>query len=565
MSESSPPPNYYIPASVNITSLPPEVLSKVMQWALPSADAESGNSGETYYSQTNWLAKCMTTHSSFYNAGVPLLYRHVAFSHSLEFDRFLKSILETGYGVLVKCLDFSDFTSVGLGRTARMNQEIQYVTAETICHALELCPNLAEFLGSESIGMDMSAKVLTRLLSMPYLEALDFCGATHPTFTQGFIEAMNFYAQQEVYFPNLIRLSFHACSNLSDDIFQKLLPRLPNLEQLDLTHTQVKSASLLDIPASAKIKYLSLARCYHLDSQGLLKFLVVHPATRQLEWLSLMFEATKPSPIAARDFDIILKYLPMETLTTLNLHGCLPVNQTHLELICSLKNLESLSLGYTNIPFECLRKLLPELPHLKYIDISGNPCINQWSIQDTALLNANRNVEMFEISSDVLSRLTGVRIPGFCVLQGQGNRGWVTRGDDPPTPRRLAATGESPLSSYLHTVPQVTNNSETHATSQTVAPPKFSFSQFAQAKIEQSSKSPPARRSPGMRPIVSTSTASSFRKVKTPMMVLNMDMGSSIWIKASRKINMCQVGIGGLSTSDAVKERGIYLYYAFNK
>lgn len=499
----------------SLDTLPPEILTQILQEVvLQQCDGNPSN----YYSTTTFFARLLTTCSAFYDVGTPILYRHVAFADPHTFDKFLTSIQVTGYGMLTKTMDFSGFTSVGLGRTAKMNDEIQMLTSKTISMALDLCPNLHEFLASENIEKDMDHRVLTKLfVEMPFLQAIDFCGATDQRFVQALATTAAAMPSS-----NILRLSLHGCSTVSPGILETLLAKLPRLTRLDLTHTQVTSPALLGMPQTATLSHLSLSKCVRLSSEGTLKFLVLHKATRTLQWLNMLFEVTRPSPISSQDLDTILRYLP--ALKYLNLHG-LPVRR--LDSLATMKTLQSLSLGYAPVSLAALQALLPKLPQLKYLDLSGNPNINLWTVQDPALLHANRSIEMFELSTDLLSRMDGVKLPGFSTVVGQGRRGWLVR---TPPPATAATTTPDPAPAQ-----------------------RFTFSNFAETRIRNRSMSP-----------TSTSSRSPPRSPTQVHTQTDM-MGTPVWTKASRKINVCFVGIGGTATADACKERGIYLYYGYRK
>lgn len=492
----------------NINTLPPEILTQILQEAiLANADGNPSN----YSPTTSYFTNLLTTCAAFYDVGIPILYRHVAFSDPYTFDKFRRSIQCTGYGVLTRTLDFSGFTSVGLGRTARMNDEIQMLTANTINNCLDLCPNLNEFLACENIEKDMDERVLTKLLTeMPFLSALDFCGATDAKFVRSLTAAVTGMSRSHV-----TRLSLHSCSTLSPDVLRTLLGKLPNLHRLDLTHTQVTSDALLALPETASLTHLSLSKCVRLSSQETLKFLVLHPATRQLEWLNMLFDVTRPAPISSTDLKSILRYLP--PLRYLNLHG-LPIRK--LDPLVSM-NLQSLSLGYSKFDVETLQAFLPKLPNLEYIDLSGNPHIDIWTAQNLELLNANPNIKMFEFSMDLLQRLVHVRVSGFSVVMGQGRRGWFVRNQTvAPTPEPVAA-------------PSAERE-------------RFSFAKLAETRIRNRSASPEVHK------VVATQPKQEL-------------LGTPFLTKASRKINVCFVGIGGNMTVNACRERGIYLYYGYKK
>lgn len=539
----------------SLATMPNEILTQILQEVI--LDSCNGNPAN-YYSTIANFAKILTTCSAIYDVGTPILYRHVAFSHPISFSKFLKSIENTGYGVLTRTLDFSGFTSVGLGRTGRMNKEIQMLTSSTILKVLNLCPNLNEFLGTENIDQDIDANVAEKLFhDMPNLQAVDFCGSTNSTFVSAIahicgytitdqgawepLEDRNALAYYSRPIPNLTRLSLHGCSTLPPKIIGALLQRLPALTRLDLTHTQTTSEALLSLPQTARLTHLSISKCVKLTSEGVLKFLVLHKATRSLEWLNMMFEATRPSPISAADLDTILRYLP--PVTNLNLHG-LPLR--NLNPLTTMP-LDSLSLGYVNVSIEDLKRFLPKMTKLEYLDLTGNPNINIWTVQDLTLLNANKNIRMFEFSRDLISKLDGIYIPGFKGALGQGRRAWLFRGPKVPVNKETHATtygGPSAISGSKE-VPLTPTSPQLQPTQ------AFTFSAYAKNKLNSSGCKP------SLSPIASPETR--------PVTVLGMDMGSPSWRNASRKVNVCFIGLGGNMTDDSCKERGIYLYYGYRK
>lgn len=505
------------PSKPSLSTLPPEILTHILQQVLISSDSSPAVS---YPDLTRDFSRILTTCNAIYDAGIPILYRHVSFPHPQAFDKFRKSIEQTGYGSLVKVLDFSAFTSVGLGRTGKMMYEIQMVTSTTILRALELCPGLREFLVAESVDMDIDKRVLDMLVSMPYIDAVDFCGSTNSSengFTNSLIHSSLAKNPHPIY--HLTKLSFHGCAAVPPQVFDSLLPKLNNVCRLDLTHTQVTPQALLSIPASAKITHLSLAKCVQLNSNGLMNFLALHPATRYLEWLNIMYESTKPVPLSTKDFDTILEYLP--PLKYLNLHG-LPVRKEHLKYLETMSDeLKSLSLGYANIPLQELADFLPRLTELKYLDLTGNPQINMWTVQHSnSIFNSNMGIDIFEFSADFIKKLQGITIPGFHKEFGKARRGWIFRKKD--------NTG--------------IQNNPSQTTVTPSRPSGFSFSALAQDRMMGAKK-----------------------KINTPPPIPPPPIDTEpSWMYVSRKINMNEIGLGGNMTAAACKERGIYSYYGYH-
>lgn len=566
--------------SPNITSLPNELLTQILQEVIVS---ECEGSPSAYYSTMHYFAHLLYTSKQFYHVGTEILYRHVAFADPHTFDKFLATIQRTGYGTLVRTMDFSGLTSVGLGRTAKMNKQIQMLTPTTIANALDLCPNLNEFLGTENIELELDAVVLNKLLRMPYLEAIDFCGATDSAFVDAMTEVVNFdNNQKHQQFPQITRLSLHACSTLPALTIQRLLELLPNLTRLDLTHTQTTADTLLAIPTSVVLTHLSLSKCVLLSSEGALDFFTSNNAARgrRLQWLNLMFDVTRPAPISQAHLHLIIKSLP--AVKYLNLHG-LPVDTPILSTLAP-HNLQSLSVGYADLSLSSLKALLPKFSLLQYLDLTGNPHINLWTVQDTALLNCNPGVRMFEFSSDLLSKMDGICVPGFSTAKGQGRRGWLIRGAKVPCSAALSYTNHSGPSAISGPTVMPSISSPDHK--------RFTFSAYAKTRMQQQndesppssppllslspSPSPPQQQQQLLQSMAGRSSRAHLRASagqvfrspspsSRPVTVLGMDMGTQEWTHASRKVNVCFVGIGGNRTADSCKERGIYLYYGYRK
>lgn len=504
-------PQRSFPGKSSLQKLPPEILTQILHNVISD---ETLPPHQTVKNFGRMLATCWAV----YEVGVPLLYRRVAFSHSRTFDKFRRTLQETRYGELVKVLDFSAFTSVGLGRTGKMNQEIQMVTSSTILAALEACPNLVEFLAAESVDPDIDVRVLNKLLDMPCLRAVDFCGSSG-----NFINALvaSRFVQSDQRITNLTKISFHGCSTIPSAVFEQIFPKLANIRRLDLTHTQVTPDALLALPETLQLTHLSVAKCTKLDSHGLLKFLILHPATKHLTWLNLMFEATRPVPISRADFDTIMRYMNAP-LQYLNLYG-LPVTPTHLRQITKF-DLRGLSLGHADIDLATLQGFLPRLPNLEYLDLTGNPNISLWTLQDAAFFEYNSNIGIFEFSADKLAKLNGVTVPGFSVEIGRGRRGWIRRKAAKPLTRMRSEREMNPSSAG------------------------FSFASFALDRLNQMAQ----------KKIHESSVDSSQDDSDT------IDSGAA-WYYASRKVNVSEIGMGGeLQESIATNYKGIYSYYSYH-
>lgn len=297
------------------------------------------------------LVASLLASRTLHAATLGVLYRNMAFPHSLVFSKALNHMSQyPALGTLVRRLDFSHFTSIGLGRTKQMNAEIQNLTSRTMLQCLNLLPNLRECLLQEHVEGDISVEVLQKLFTgLPNLNAIDFCGCSTQTFSAFFMETLTAGPGVPATLPNLKRLSLHECSTLPAEAFELLLPRLVNLTHLDLTHTHVSEEAILAIPETACITHLSLSRCTRLRGSTLVHFLTTHLAVRDsLVFLNLLTDATRYRTLDEDHLHALLPKLP-STLRSLNLGGA-KVNSSHTPLLLPLtKHLEELGLSSADL------------------------------------------------------------------------------------------------------------------------------------------------------------------------------------------------------------------------
>ncbi|EQL34495.1 leucine Rich Repeat domain-containing protein, variant [Blastomyces gilchristii SLH14081] len=227
------------------------------------------------------LVSCLLTSRTLHSATLSVLYRHITIPHSIIFSKALNHIKQyPALGTIVRRLDFSHFTSVGLGRTQQMNVEIQNLTSKTLLECLELLTNLKECLLQEHLEDDVNVDVLRKLLSRtPSLRAVDFCGCSSAIFSNGFLSAVTEDFDFPATLPALRRVSLHECSGLIPRVFEVFLPRLVNVTHLDVCHTQITNSALMSIPHTARITHLNISRCTKLTGPEVVKFLTTHPAT----------------------------------------------------------------------------------------------------------------------------------------------------------------------------------------------------------------------------------------------------------------------------------------------
>lgn len=313
-----------------LTALPRELLHDIVSqvYACPPA-------GTTPVARQNQFARGAAAAGPLLRLHTArLLYRYVAFPRPQTFHLFLRLLKENAaLGPKVEVMDFSEFTLVGLGRTGRMNQEIQMVTLATLLNALQLTPNLREFLALELIEHDMDHALVSHLFNaQPKLQAVDFCGATSDLLDKGFGQLV---VQQPL--PALQRVLFHDCTTLEAGSIAKVIHAAPNLERLDLTHTQMTAKALTtSLPATSRLTHLLLARCSRLTTNDLMEFMSYHPLIRAglLQWLNLSVDSNVVAPLTNPQLHRVLKLLALfgANLLYLNLAG-LPVNDETLKLL----------------------------------------------------------------------------------------------------------------------------------------------------------------------------------------------------------------------------------------
>ncbi|CUM54028.1 unnamed protein product [Debaryomyces tyrocola] len=398
-----------------LLSLPLEILYQIIEIVYYDDNTTSINSNLENFSKTiPLLLKAINTIS------LRFLYKYANFNRPHSFDKFLQNLVKyPTLGQFVEFMDFQIFTSIGLGRTGRMNQEIQMVTSKTILQALELTPNLIEFLASENIQDDLDEHVLNYLFNnSPKLQALDFCGASSESFVSAFQkliinDPINELDDDEVVvkssLENLFKISFHDCSNLTPDVFIKILPHLPNLRRLDLTHTSITSTILNTyLPHSIELTHISLAKCSKLTTKDLINFLTNHPAVcnNLLTWLNLQIDSNMVSPLNEVYLYYTLKHLKADNLRYLNLGG-LPLNEKILRLIKAyFPRLESLSLSHSSIELNDVNEYLNENKNIRYLDITGCKKITRWNLSHILKANYDSPLTAIEFDYKLLFELT---------------------------------------------------------------------------------------------------------------------------------------------------------------
>lgn len=223
-------------------------------------------------------------------------------------------------GRFVLTLDFSAFTSIGLGRSRSCNSRIALLTAETLRECLILCPKVQEVFLSEALEADIDIGVLkTLFVNLKHLKALDFCAADSPSFVDTFV---SFLQENQSWTSRIRNLSLHNCSTLPTSFFESFLPHFVALERLDLYNTRVSGTALLNLNATCKLTVLNLSQCTRITALSLVDFVMTHPASQSLKTFSLLYSWNKTHPLstAPQALDTFIQALP-RGLAVLDLAG----------------------------------------------------------------------------------------------------------------------------------------------------------------------------------------------------------------------------------------------------
>lgn len=416
------------------------------------------------------LISCLLTSKTVHVATINTLYKQITIPHSQIFSKFLRHVCEyPGLGTLVRRLDLSHFTSVGLGRSRQSNSEVQNLTSKSLLQCLELTPAIQEVLLQENLDDDIDENVLKKLFfGLPKLRAVDLCASSSLPFAEAFGSVLTSLVESPSTMLGIKRLSLHECFTLPSSAFETLLPRLTKLTHLDVSHTRVTDRALQSIPYSADLSHLNLGRCIQITGEGVVDFLTTHPAVKGLVYLNLSCDISRYRLLWEADVDRLLPSLP-STLRSLNLNGA-RIRPRHVSQLLPLtKHLEELGLASAELSLANVNSLFkpPQSqshntdehaptstsspadaetdsqsqpswapPTLHYLDLSSNPSITQSTLFNTPapanilLSPATLPLEVIELGDKAISSLrecknTNKRL-GWCVKE-LGRRGWYVR------------------------------------------------------------------------------------------------------------------------------------------
>lgn len=376
------------------------------------------------------LMALLLTSRSVHATTLETLYRHITIPHSRIFRKFLNTIREyPALATIVRRLDFSHFNPSMLFSTASERAQTQNLTTETLAQCLELTPFLKEFLAQEYVDADLGFPVLQKLfMGLPQLTALDFCGCSSVAFKSAFSALLNESWPETL---PITRLSLHKCLGLPSTVFRTILPRLPNLTHLDVAGTRITDDALENIPTTARLTHVNLAKCKELSSEVVINFVTSHSATRDtLVFLSLATDPTNHLLLGTADIDKLLPKLP-KSLKSLNLRGS-RMNASHIpELSRLAQSLEELAVGRGLELNDVEKHVLGDAPlhNLRYLDISDTETMVR---SNSELLRADSApllvIEMGERAYEVAAKMNKSFHRVGWAAKDFGSRYWLVRG-----------------------------------------------------------------------------------------------------------------------------------------
>lgn len=431
-----------------LESMPEEILESIFSYVTVD------HTSDPYARPHVDLASCALTSKKLYPAAMRVMYRHVSIPQSKAFFKLMRTISTTReqLGEMVRWLDFSHYSNMGFGNARAARNQVPYLKPETLRACLDMMPNLQAFLVHEHVDEELDIKILSKVFSMPLMQALDFCACSSRPFVDSFTTVAT---ELQNTLPALQRLSLHECTTLKEPVFEALLPRLPNLTHLDVAHTLINDAALLSIPTTAKITHLNLERCTHLTGQAVVKFLTTHPAVKDtIVYLNLATDASRHRLLDEQDVGRLLDSLPA-SLRSLNLGGA-RVDATHIPALRQLcSHLEELGLRGANLSMNSdIKRLFKRAPSpdseeeshdevdgteappsnsLFYLDLSDIRSVTQMALSygpNSILDRDTMPLEVIELGSEVLQEIkrrnAHVRKPEW-VVKELGRRGWFVR------------------------------------------------------------------------------------------------------------------------------------------
>lgn len=326
-------------------------------------------------------------------------------------------------------LDFSAFTSIGLGRSRSCNSRISLLTASTLVECFKLCPNVQEVFLSESLEADIDAEVLRILFTeLKHLKAVDFCAADSPEFVREFTRFLE--SSSGTWISGVQHLSLHNCSTMPTNFFNNLLPHFNNLKRLDLYNTQVSGTALLSIDRDCRLASLNLSQCTRITAIDLVAFVMDHPASRSLRTFSLLYSWNKTHPLSTmpQALDAFVQAIPRD-LEILDLAG-VELDLQHLSYLPP----RLIELGAHDIDIgehysaqesgDVSQELSTRLQNLRYLLLTQTVISSETKFA-AVLSKIFPSLSIIECPG--FSRLPSLCSKGYEKVDGIGRRDWIRR------------------------------------------------------------------------------------------------------------------------------------------
>ena len=424
-----------------IESLPDEILDQI--FAKIQLD---GSSQDNYLRPRADLFSCLLVSKGVHKAALRVLYKNVLIYRSKTFHKLVTTLEEDPtLGRLIQTLDFSHYSNIGYGRSRGQTSGTLYLTKDNLKAVLSNTIALKTFLVHEHLDDELDAGVLSSLMSIPTLRAVDFTSCSSAPFVDAFTSLWTNSPSSQ--YTQIRRLCLHECTTLTPGLFEAILPRLGQLTHLDLAHTRVNDAALLSIPSSARLTHLNLERCTQLTGSAVVRFLTRHAAASDsMIWLNLNVDASRYRLLSAEDLDTLLAALPA-SLRALNIGGARITSQHVPALRLLATHLEELGIKGANLSLSGeisqILSLPPDQktqhdnPHLKsnlrYIDLTDISSVTQLSLSYSPVSIKDARslpLEVIEVGGPLLTEIArrnkNIRNPDWTVKE-LGRRGWYVR------------------------------------------------------------------------------------------------------------------------------------------
>lgn len=214
-------------------------------------------------------------------------------------------------------------------------------------------------------------------------------------------------------FRNLNYLRMPGCRWVNDAVVRQLVDNHPNLQDLDLSGTNIGRDGLLHTDAHSQLKSLNLNHCARISGEDIAAFAATHRGN--LEELGLGGTGTNDRSLEgfarhARNF-ANLRYLDLSSTA---------ISDTGARCLSSLPNLTVLDLGNTRITDRSI-PAINGLPNLRYLNLAGTQITNQGLMNLGACVDL-KNVNLSRTQIADVTSITRARFPRLDNLDLEGTQ-----------------------------------------------------------------------------------------------------------------------------------------------